>query len=74
MVAQFKATVLVMPNGLLKITGFAPDAAIYSTEHKIEDDKLSALLSTSLKPSKKSKKKAKVTDVFYKRKHYHFIT
>ena len=55
--AQFKATVLVMPNGLLKITGFTPDAAVYASDKKIEDDKLSTLLATALKIGKKSKKK-----------------
>uniref|UniRef100_A0A914X121 Peptidase M24 domain-containing protein n=2 Tax=Plectus sambesii TaxID=2011161 RepID=A0A914X121_9BILA len=57
-VAQFKSTVLVMPNGLLKITGLPLDTEVYSTEHKVDDEKLSQLLASSLKPSKKKTKKA----------------
>jgi len=56
-VAQFKSTVLLMPGGILKITGFAPDPEVYCTERKVTDEKLAALLNTSLKPSKKTKKK-----------------
>jgi curved DNA binding protein len=56
-VAQFKSTVLVMPNGLLKVTGLPLDTEVYSSEHKVDDEKLSALLASSLKPSKKKGKK-----------------
>lgn len=57
-VAQFKCTVLVMPTGLLKITGLsAPDPNVYSTERKIEDEKLAKLVTESLKPKKKKAKK-----------------
>lgn len=75
-VAQFKATVLIMPTGLLKVACFlkkifylrivlqitgmpAPDPNIYKTECTIKDEKLAALLKTSLKPSKKAKAKKK---------------
>ncbi len=41
-VAQFKFTVLLMPNGPMKITGgeFNPDC--YSSEHSIKDEDLKA--------------------------------
>jgi len=64
-VAQFKSTVLIMPNGLLKITGLPFDIDVYESEHKIQDANLLALLQSSLKPSKKKPKsgdKKKGTD------------
>ncbi|KHN80833.1 Proliferation-associated protein 2G4 [Toxocara canis] len=60
-VAQFKATVLVMPNGLLKITGLPLDTSCIECDVKIDDPSVSSLLNSSLKP-KKSKKKAEVGD------------
>lgn len=57
LVAQMKATVLVMPTGLLKITGLPFDDTLYQSEHKIEDAKILLLLQSSLKQSKKKKKK-----------------
>ncbi|VDK76350.1 unnamed protein product [Onchocerca ochengi] len=36
-VAQFKSTVLIMPNGLLKITGFPLDMNMLESDMKIED-------------------------------------
>ena len=36
-VAQIKSTVLMMPNGPLKITGVPVDLSLYDTEYKIED-------------------------------------
>lgn len=35
--AQFKCTVLIMPNGLLKITGFPLDMNTVESSIKIED-------------------------------------
>lgn len=60
-VAQFKYTVLVLPHGLLKITGLDFDGSIYETECKIEDDEITNLLSQSIskKANKRKKKKAK---------------
>uniref|UniRef100_A0A061QWB6 Proliferation-associated protein 2g4-like n=1 Tax=Tetraselmis sp. GSL018 TaxID=582737 RepID=A0A061QWB6_9CHLO len=55
LVAHFKYTVLLMPNGNDKITG-APLQEIKS-EKKVEDEDLKKLLQTSLKPKKKNKKK-----------------
>jgi len=56
-VAQFKFTVLLMPNGPLKITGadFDPDQC--STENKIENEEILSLLKTSTKRKAAKKKK-----------------
>ena len=59
LVAQFKSTVLVMPNGLLKITGLPLDYSLLETDAKLKDPTLIATLSTNLKPKNKKKKKAK---------------
>jgi len=56
-VTQFKATVLVMPSGLLKITGLPFDSDLYESEHKVEDKKLLQIIQSSLKPGKKKPKK-----------------
>lgn len=59
-VAQFKFTVLLMPNGPMKITGLPFDADLYETEHEVQDEDLKKILtsSTSRKAAKKKKKKA----------------
>nr|XP_002734317.1 PREDICTED: proliferation-associated protein 2G4-like isoform X1 [Saccoglossus kowalevskii] len=59
-VAQFKFTVLLMPNGPQKITDGPFDPEIYDTEYKIEDSQLKTLLTASANPktAKKKKKKA----------------
>lgn len=59
-VAQFKFTVLLMPNGPMKITGLPFPAECYKTEHKITDESIKSLLSISIskKTAKKKKKKA----------------
>ncbi|CAL4113968.1 unnamed protein product [Meganyctiphanes norvegica] len=59
-VAQFKYTVLLMPNGQNKITGVPFDTEYYESEYKITDPTLTALLNTSVssKSAKKKKKKA----------------
>lgn len=64
-VAEFKYTVLIMPNGTTKITGLPIDLEMFETENKITDESINALLSksTSLKSQRKKKKKqAKKTD------------
>ncbi|XP_052265250.1 proliferation-associated protein 2G4-like [Dreissena polymorpha] len=60
LVAQFKYTVILMPNGPLKITGLPFEAELYKSEHSVEDEDLKALLaqSASRKAAKKKKKKA----------------
>ncbi|KQK85324.1 hypothetical protein AAES_41054 [Amazona aestiva] len=59
-VAQFKFTVLLMPNGPMRITGgpFEPD--LYKSDFEVQDAELKALLqsSASRKTQKKKKKKA----------------
>ncbi|CAG2199946.1 proliferation-associated protein 2G4-like [Mytilus galloprovincialis] len=59
-VAQFKFTVLLMPNGPLKITGLPFEAELYESEKSVEDPELKAILavSASRKAAKKKKKKA----------------
>lgn len=59
-VAQFKFTVILMPNGPLKITGLPFDSEFYQSEHSVQDEDLKALLaqSASRKAAKKKKKKA----------------
>mmetsp|Transcript_38288 Transcript_38288/g.68656 ORF Transcript_38288/g.68656 Transcript_38288/m.68656 type:complete len:374 (-) Transcript_38288:39-1160(-) len=55
LVAHFKYTVLLMPNGNDKVTGVAPQEI--KSEKTLEDEELKKLLQTALKPKKKSKKK-----------------
>lgn len=57
LVAQFKFTVLLMPTRSHKITGLPIDTSVYKTEHKIEDESIVKLLSSSNPASNKKKKK-----------------
>ncbi|EFX83265.1 hypothetical protein DAPPUDRAFT_315717 [Daphnia pulex] len=59
-VAQFKFTVLLMPNGPQKITGLPFDPTAFQTENIITDEKVKKLItsSTCSKPNKKKKKPA----------------
>ncbi|KAH3868582.1 hypothetical protein DPMN_031732 [Dreissena polymorpha] len=43
LVAQFKYTVILMPNGPLKITGLPFEAELYKSEHSVEDEDLKVL-------------------------------
>jgi len=56
-VAQFKFTTLLMPNGPLRITGLPFDVAEYESDKKVEDEEILKILATST--SKKSKKRNK---------------
>jgi len=56
-VAQFKFTVLLMPNGPHKITGLPFEADLYKTEKSITDLDLQKLLKTSANPKAAKKKK-----------------
>jgi len=56
-VCQFKYTVLVLPNGLLKITGLDFEGDLYDTEYTIEDKEISTLLTQSI--SKKANRRRK---------------
>merc|ERR1712010_219321 len=58
-VAQFKFTVLLMPNGPHKITGLPFEEELFSSEHSVKDADIQKLLKTSANPkSAKKKKKA----------------
>lgn len=56
-VAQFKFTVLLMPNGPQKITGLSFDTTLFESEHSIVDEEIKKLLSSSTRPKKPNKKK-----------------
>lgn len=59
-VAQFKFTVLLMPNGPQKITGLPFDPTAFETENSVTNEELKKLItsSTRTKPNKKKKKPA----------------
>ncbi|XP_061893962.1 proliferation-associated protein 2G4-like [Entelurus aequoreus] len=63
LVAQFKFTVLLMPNGPHRITNFPFEPELYKSEHEVQDPELKTLLqsSASRKAQKKKKKKATKT-------------
>lgn len=56
-VAQFKFTVLLMPNGPHKITGLPFDTETVESDKKIEDLDIQKLLKTSANPKAAKKKK-----------------
>jgi len=56
-VAQFKFTVLLMPNGPHKITGLPLDLDLVESEKSIEDLDIQKLLKTSANPKTAKKKK-----------------
>jgi curved DNA binding protein len=56
-VGHVKFTVLVMPNGPLKVTGASVDVEQIKTDLKVTDEDLLKLLATSVKKKKKPKKK-----------------
>lgn len=58
-VAEFKFTVLLMPNNTMKITGLPLDLELYQSENSITDEAIKNLLSLSLVTKKKKKKKTK---------------
>lgn len=55
-VAEFKSTVLIMPNNTMKITGLPIDLDCYQTENSITDEALKSLLQLSLVTKNKKKK------------------
>jgi len=59
-VAQFKFTSLLMPNGPMRITGLPFNVSEFESDHKIEDEEILKILaaSASRKSNKKKKKKA----------------
>jgi len=58
-VAQFKFTVLILPSGTMRLNTFA--LPFVSSEHKIQDATIDAVLQLGTKRSKKNKKKKKKT-------------
>jgi len=56
-VAQFKFTVLLMPNGPHRITGLPFEEELYKSEHSVEDKEIQKLLKTSANPKAAKKKK-----------------
>lgn len=61
-VAQFKYTVLLMPNGPQKITGLPFDPTAFETENKIVDEEVKKILSSSTKTKSNKKKKPASSD------------
>lgn len=61
-VAQFKFTVLLMPNGPLKITGLPFDEATVKSEHSVQDVEIQTLLKSSIKLKQQNKKKKKAAE------------
>lgn len=57
-VAEFKYTVLLMPNGTMKITGLPIELESYATDNQITDEAVKGLLALSLTTKKKKKKKS----------------
>ena len=58
-VAEFKFTLLLMPSGQMKITGLPIDLDLYESEHKIVDNDIKQLLTSSAQKKKNKKKKKK---------------
>ncbi|CAG9835724.1 unnamed protein product [Diabrotica balteata] len=58
-VAHFKFTVLLMPNGPHKITGLPLDPELYKSEHSVVDPELKSILNSSANPKAAKKKKKK---------------
>lgn len=58
-VAHFKFTVLLMPNGPHKITGLPVDTDLYQSEHSVVDPELKSILNSSANPKSAKKKKKK---------------
>lgn len=56
-VAQFKFTAVLMPNGLMKITGLPFDASLYKSEYKIKDAEVKEIMMQPVKSTGGKKKK-----------------
>lgn len=62
LVAQFKFTVLLMPNGPQKITGISLDPTAFQTENSITDEEVKKLITSSTRSKPNKKKKPATTD------------
>lgn len=58
-VAQFKHTVLLMPNGVNLVTGLPFNEDLFVSEHSITDLELKELVNSPINPSKSGKRKGK---------------
>lgn len=56
-VAQFKFTLLLMPNGPSRITEGPFDPEIIQSEYSIQDEEIKEILATSSRKNQKKKKK-----------------
>ncbi len=56
-VAQFRFTAILMPNGLMKITGLPFDSSLYKSDLKTKDADVKELMSQPIKTSGGKKKK-----------------
>nr|CAH8853014.1 unnamed protein product [Trichobilharzia regenti]CAH8853016.1 unnamed protein product [Trichobilharzia regenti]CAH8853018.1 unnamed protein product [Trichobilharzia regenti] len=61
-VAQFRFTVLLMPNGPMKVTGLPFDSSLYKSELKVKDQDIKELLAQPVKIQSKKKKKSETGD------------
>ncbi|THD22089.1 Proliferation-associated protein 2G4 [Fasciola hepatica] len=59
-VAQFRFTVLLMPNGPMRITGLPFDAGLYKSECKVKDAEVKEVLLQPIKNQNKKKKPNKL--------------
>jgi hypothetical protein len=48
-VAQFKSTVLILPNGVTIVTGVPFNVDCYESEHSVTDEEMKTLLASELK-------------------------
>ncbi|XP_057375274.1 proliferation-associated protein 2G4-like [Daphnia carinata] len=62
-VAQFKFTVLLMPNGPQKITGISLDPTAFQTENSITDEEIKKLITSSTRSKPNKKKKTATAEV-----------
>ncbi|KAK4008856.1 proliferation-associated protein 2G4 [Daphnia magna] len=62
-VAQFKFTVLLMPNGPQKITGLPFDPTAFQSENSITDEEVKKLITSSTRSKPNKKKKPATTEV-----------
>lgn len=62
-VAQFKFTVLLMPNGPQKITGLSFDPTAFQTANSITDEEVKKLITSSTRSKPNKKKKPATTEV-----------
>jgi hypothetical protein len=55
LISSIVVTVLLMPQGPLKLTSYPWDATLVASEKKVQDEKIVDLLKTSIRPKKAKK-------------------